>query len=46
MKAVESMTEAHHDGMFTGGTDVVERIRGQWPRSLADFVRANDRKFR
>ncbi len=40
------MAQEHQDGVFTGVTDVVERIGGQQAQSLADFGRANDRALR
>jgi len=35
----------HQDGVFSGQNDVVERIGGQLPQSLEDFVRANIDEF-
>jgi len=35
----------HQDGVFSGQNDVVERIGGQPPQSVEDFVRANIDKF-
>ena len=46
MNAVEALAQEHQDGVFAGVTDVVERIVGRQPRSLADFGRANDRALR
>ena len=41
-----AVAQDYQDGVFTGVTDVVERIGGQPPQSLADFVRAHEREFR
>ena len=35
----------HQDGIFSGVTDVVEKVGGQAPQSLWQFVRANRAKF-
>ncbi len=40
-----AVAQDYQDGVFTGVTDVVERIGGRPPQSLADFVRANEREF-
>ena len=40
-----AVAQDYQDGVFAGVTDVVERIGGQPPQSLADFVRANERAF-
>ncbi len=40
-----AVAQDYQDGVFTGVTDVVERIGGQPPQSLADFVRAHEREF-
>ncbi len=39
------VAQDYQDGVFTYVTDVVQRIGGQLPQSLADFVRAHDREF-
>ncbi len=41
-----AVAQDHQDGVFTGVTDVVERIGGRPPQSLPDFVRAHEREFR
>ena len=35
----------HQDGVFSAETDVVERVGGQKPQSLQQFVRANRARF-
>ncbi len=35
----------HQNGIFSGETDVVERIGGQPPQSLQEFVRENVESF-
>lgn len=37
----EAIAQDHRDGVFSGETDVVERIGGQAPETLAQFVRGN-----
>ncbi len=39
------VAQDYQDVVFTGVTDVVERIGGQPPQSLADVARANEREF-
>ena len=39
------VAQDHRDGVFSAETDVVERIGGQPPQSLQQFVRANRAKF-
>ena len=46
MIAVEAMAQDYQDGAFTGVTDVVARIGGRQPQSLADFGRATDKEVR
>ncbi len=36
-----AVAQDHQDGVFSGVTDVVEKIGGQRPQSLEDFVRAH-----
>ncbi len=40
-----AVAQDHQDGVFSGVTDVVERIGGQRPESLENFVRANRMQF-
>ena len=40
-----AVAQDHQDGIFSGVTDVVERIGGQRPESLENFVRANRMQF-
>ncbi len=40
-----AVAQDYQDGVFTGVTDVVQRIGGQPPQSPADFVRAHEREF-
>ncbi len=39
------VAQDHQNGIFSAQTDVVERIGGQSPRTLAEFVRANRAAF-
>lgn len=39
------VAQDHQNGIFSAQTDVVERIGGQAPQSLAEFVRANRAAF-
>lgn len=39
------VAQDHQDGIFSAQTDVVERIGGQAPQSLAEFVRTNRTAF-
>ena len=38
---LKAVAQDHQDGVFSAETDVVERIGGQPPQSLADFIRSN-----
>ncbi|MFQ5778818.1 MAG: NmrA family NAD(P)-binding protein [Terriglobia bacterium] len=40
-----AVAQDHQDGIFSGVTDVVERIGGQAPQSLVEFVRAHRAEF-
>lgn len=40
------VAQDHQDGIFSAQTDVVERIGGQAPQSLAEFVRTNRTAFK
>ena len=40
-----AVAQDHQDGVFSGVTDVVEKIGGQAPQSLPEFVRANRARF-
>lgn len=40
-----AVAQDHQEGIFSAETDVVERIGGQAPQSLEDFVRANKAEF-
>ena len=40
-----AVAQDHQDGIFSGVTDVVEKIGGQAPQSLENFVRAHRTKF-
>ncbi len=40
-----AVAQDHQDGIFSAETDVVERIGGQAPQSLPEFVRANRARF-
>ncbi len=40
-----AVAQDHQDGVFSGVTDVVEKIGGQAPQSLEDFVRAHRAEF-
>ena len=40
-----AVAQDHQDGIFSGVTDVVEKIGGQAPQSLEDFVRAHRAEF-
>ena len=43
--AFAGVAQDYQDGVFTYVTDVVQRIGGQLPQSLADFVRAHEREL-
>ncbi len=40
-----AVAQDHQDGVFSGVTDVVEKIGGHRPQSLEDFVRAHRAEF-
>ena len=40
-----AVAQDHQDGVFSGVTDVVEKIGGHRPQSLEDFVRAHSAEF-
>jgi uncharacterized protein YbjT (DUF2867 family) len=40
-----AVAQDHQDGIFSGVTDVVEKIGGQAPQSLEEFVRAHRGEF-
>ncbi len=40
-----AVAQDHQDGIFSGVTDVVEKIGGRAPQSLEDFVRAHTAEF-
>ncbi len=40
-----AVAQDHQDGVFSGVTDVVEKIGGQAPQSLENFVRAHRAEF-
>ncbi len=40
-----AVAQDHQNGVFSAETDVVERIGGQAPQSLPEFVRANRARF-
>ena len=40
-----AVAQDHQDGVFSGVTDVVEKIGGLRPQSLEDFVRAHSAEF-
>ncbi len=40
-----AVAQDHQDGIFSGVTDVVEKIGGQAPQSLKDFVRIHRSEF-
>ncbi len=42
---LSAVAQDHQDGVFSGVTDVVEKIGGQAPQSLEDFVRAHRAEF-
>ncbi len=42
---LKAAAQDHQDGVFSVQTDVVQRIGGQAPQSLEDFIRANRTQF-
>ncbi len=42
---LKAVAQDHQDGVFSAQTDVVQRIGGQAPQSLEDFIRANRAQF-
>ncbi len=42
---LKAVAQDHQDGVFSAQTDVVQRIGGQAPQSLEDFVRSNRTQF-
>ena len=40
-----AVAQDHQDGIFSGVTDVVEKVGGQAPQSLGEFVRAHREEF-
>lgn len=42
---LKAVAQGHKDGVFSAQTDVVERIGGQAPQSLEDFIRKNREMF-
>ncbi len=40
-----AVAQDHQDGIFSGVTDVVEKVGGQAPQSLGEFVRAHRKEF-
>ena len=41
-----AVAQDHQDGVFSAETDVVEKIGGQSPQTLEEFVRAHIAEFR
>ncbi|MCH8981065.1 NmrA family transcriptional regulator, partial [candidate division KSB1 bacterium] len=41
-----AVAQDHQDGVFSAETDVVERIGGRPPQSLAEFIRVHVAEFR
>ena len=41
-----AVAQDHQDGVFSDETDVVEKIGGRPPQSLAEFIRSHVAEFR
>lgn len=42
---LKAVAQDHQDGVFSAQTDVVQRIGGQVPQSLSDFIRSHRKQF-